>query len=71
MTKQNDKYYRIQVVTYDISNECCEVKFLDYGGTEKVLFSDMWQIRQDFVNLPFQVCYLHPSKLRFYAYVFV
>jgi len=60
VTKQNDKYYRIQVVTYDISNECCEVKFLDYGGTEKVLFSDMWQIRQDFLNLPFQAveCYL-------------
>ena len=63
MTKQNDKYYRIQVVTYDISNECCEVKFLDYGGTEKVLFSDMWQIRQDFLNLPFQVCYLYGSVI--------
>jgi len=60
VTKQNDKYYRIQVVSYDISNDCCEVKFLDYGGTEKVDISEMWQIRQDFLNLPFQAveCYL-------------
>ena len=55
VTKQNDKYYRIQVVSYDISNDCCEVKFLDYGGKEKVDISEMWQIRQDFLNLPFQV----------------
>jgi len=60
VTKQNDKYYRIQIVSYDISTDCCEVKFLDYGGTEKVDTSELLQIRQDFLNLPFQAveCYL-------------
>jgi A-kinase anchor protein 1 len=60
VTKQNDKYYRIQIVSYDISTDCCEVKFLDYGGTEKIDTSEMLQIRQDFLNLPFQAveCYL-------------
>ena len=56
VTKLEDKCYRIQVVsTDDISNDCCEVKFLDYGGFDKIAVSELWQIRQDFLNLPFQV----------------
>lgn len=61
VTKLEDKCYRIQVVsTDDISNDCCEVKFLDYGGFDKIAVSELWQIRQDFLNLPFQAveCYL-------------
>ena len=68
MTKLDDKCYRIQIVsTDDISNDCCEVKFLDYGGFDKIAVSELWQIRQDFLNLPFQVrhklvylCFVHP-----------
>ena len=56
VTKLDDKCYRIQIVsTDDISNDCCEVKFLDYGGFDKIAVSELWQIRQDFLNLPFQV----------------
>jgi len=60
VTKQNDKYYRVQVVSFDISNDCCEVKFLDSGGYANIDISELWQIRQDFLNLPFQAveCYL-------------
>jgi len=62
VTKQNDKYYRIQVVSFDdiSENDCCEVKYLDYGGTDNIDVSKLWQIRQDFLNLPFQAveCYL-------------
>ena len=53
--KAEDRYYRLQVVNYDISSDCCEVKFLDFGGYETVDVSDLLQIRQDFMNLPFQV----------------
>jgi len=58
--KAEDRYYRLQVVNYDISSDCCEVKFLDFGGYETVDVSDLLQIRQDFMNLPFQAveCYL-------------
>jgi len=60
VSKLEDKYYRIQVVSYDISNDRCEVKFLDYGGYDNIDVSELWQIRQDFLNLPFQAveCYL-------------
>ena len=55
VSKLEDKYYRLQVVSYDISNDRCEVKFLDYGGYDNIDVSELWQIRQDFLNLPFQV----------------
>ena len=56
VAKFEDKYHRLQVVSYnDVSNDCCEVKFLDYGGYDTVQVSELWQIRQDFMNLPFQV----------------
>jgi A-kinase anchor protein 1 len=44
-----------QVVSYDVPTDCCEVKFLDYGGYDTVYASDLWQIRSDFLTLPFQV----------------
>ena len=50
-----DKYYRVQVVSFFDQNERCEVKFLDYGGYENVEIGQLLQIRQDFLNLPFQV----------------
>jgi len=58
--KDQDKYYRVQVVEFDVENGCCEVKFLDYGGFARVQTGDLIQIRQDFLNLPFQAveCYL-------------
>ena len=56
IAKLEDKYYRLQITSYDITEDCCEVKFLDYGGFGTFLVSDLLQIRSDFLTLPFQVC---------------
>jgi len=60
VAKFDDKYYRLQIVSHDTSTDCCEVKFLDYGGFDMVQVSELWQIRQDFMSLPFQAveCFL-------------
>ena len=55
IAKLEDKYYRLQIVSYDITEDCCEVKFLDYGGFGTFQVSDLLQIRSDFLTLPFQV----------------
>jgi len=60
VAKFEDKYYRLQISAYDIDNDCCEFKYLDYGGYDSVEASELLQVRQDFLNLPFQAveCYL-------------
>lgn len=55
VAKYDDRYYRLQIVAYDASQESCEVKFLDYGGYDVANVDDLWQIRSDFLTLPFQV----------------
>ena len=55
VAKFEDKYYRLQISAYDIDNDCCEFKYLDYGGYDSVEASELLQVRQDFLNLPFQV----------------
>lgn len=58
--KFDNKWYRVQIVSYDSSSDSCDVKFLDYGGYSTVYANDLWQIRSDFLTLPFQAveCYL-------------
>merc|ERR1712029_466074 len=48
------------ISAYDIDNDCCDFKYLDYGGYDSVEASELLQVRQDFLNLPFQAveCYL-------------
>lgn len=60
VAKVEDRYYRLQVYSYNVSEDCCEVKFLDYGGFGTFYVSDLKQIRSDFLSLPFQAveCYL-------------
>ena len=58
VAKFEDKYYRLQISAYDIDNDCCEFKYLDYGGYDSVEASELLQVRQDFLNLPFQVRFL-------------
>ena len=55
IAKLEDKYYRLQITSFDITEDCCEVKFLDYGGFGTFYVSDLLQIRSDFLTLPFQV----------------
>ncbi|XP_074603983.1 KH domain-containing protein akap-1-like [Brevipalpus obovatus] len=56
-------WYRAMVVSI-LGEDECEVKFVDYGGYEKVSISSLRQIRYDFMTLPFQAseCYLANIK---------
>lgn len=60
VAKFENQYFRLQIVSYDDTEECCEVKFLDYGGYGTFYVTDLKQIRTDFLTLPFQAveCYL-------------
>ena len=62
VAKFEDKYYRLQISAYDIDNDCCEFKYLDYGGYDSIEASELLQVCQDFLNLPFQVCFLLKSQ---------
>ena len=55
VSKFEDKYYRLQISAFDLDNNSCEFKYLDYGGYDNTEASNLLQIRQDFLNLPFQV----------------
>ena len=55
VAKFENQYFRLQIVSYDDTEECCEVKFLDYGGYGTFYVTDLKQIRTDFLTLPFQV----------------
>ena len=55
VAKFDDRYYRLQISAHDSENNSCEFKYLDYGGYATIDTSELLQIRQDFLNLPFQV----------------
>lgn len=55
VAKYEGKWYRVHVVTFDCSNNTCDVKFLDVGGYAAVSVADLRKIRSDFLTLPFQV----------------
>lgn len=51
----NGFWYRVQICDSDADDEQrCLVKFLDFGGYMNVSFSELRQIRTDFMTLPFQ-----------------
>jgi len=50
----DDKWYRCQVVSYNSAEDTCEIKFVDHGGYTTVPASDLRQLKQDFLRLPFQ-----------------
>ncbi|ESO95396.1 hypothetical protein LOTGIDRAFT_215053 [Lottia gigantea] len=56
----SDGWYRAQVVQVYIDLQECDIKFVDYGGFERVPMSQLKQIRSDFMTLPFQAveCYI-------------
>ncbi|MEE6469959.1 hypothetical protein FKM82_008822 [Ascaphus truei] len=49
-----DAWWRAQVVAYLKDSEEVEIRYVDYGGYEKVKIEILRQIRSDFVTLPFQ-----------------
>lgn len=56
----DERWYRVQVVSFDESSHFCYVKFVDYGGYATLPLTDLRKIRSDFLKLPFQAieCYL-------------
>ncbi|XP_067394150.1 A-kinase anchor protein 1, mitochondrial [Emydura macquarii macquarii] len=47
-------WWRAQVVGYFKDNSEVEIRYVDYGGYERVKIDTLRQIRSDFVTLPFQ-----------------
>jgi len=63
----DDKWYRCQVVSYKSEDDTCEIKFVDHGGYTTVPASDLRQLKQDFLRLPFQavevyLAHVEPAK---------
>jgi len=60
VARNNDAWYRCLVVSYDKVEDCCQIKYVDYGIYDSVKAEDLRQIRTDFLNMPFQAveCYL-------------
>ncbi|XP_073520680.1 A-kinase anchor protein 1, mitochondrial [Phyllobates terribilis] len=50
----DDAWWRAQVVAYYKDSEEVEIRYVDYGGYERVKIEILRQIRSDFVTLPFQ-----------------
>ncbi|OCT95163.1 hypothetical protein XELAEV_18012847mg [Xenopus laevis] len=51
---EDNAWWRAQVVAYFKDSEEVEIRYVDYGGYEKVKVDILRQIRSDFVTLPFQ-----------------
>lgn len=49
-----ENWYRVQIVTHDTENQCCLVKYLDYGGYANAPVAKLRQIRTDLMGVPFQ-----------------
>ena len=50
----DDKWYRCQVVSFNSTNDTCDIKFVDHGGYTTVAVSALRQLKADFLRLPFQ-----------------
>lgn len=50
----DNAWWRAQVVAYYKDSEEVEIRYVDYGGYERVKTEILRQIRSDFVTLPFQ-----------------
>uniref|UniRef100_A0A803JK43 A-kinase anchoring protein 1 n=1 Tax=Xenopus tropicalis TaxID=8364 RepID=A0A803JK43_XENTR len=51
---EDNAWWRAQVVAYFKDEEEVEIRYVDYGGYERVKVDTLRQIRSDFVTLPFQ-----------------
>lgn len=49
-----ETWLRVQIVSHDTDSEMCLVKYLDYGGYDNILGTDLKQIRTDFMTVSFQ-----------------
>lgn len=47
-------WVRIEIVDHDSVAQICIGKYLDYGGYCSLPFSELRQIRTDFMTIPFQ-----------------
>lgn len=47
-------WWRAQVITFYKENNEVEIRYVDYGGYDRVKINTLRQIRSDFVTLPFQ-----------------
>ncbi|KAK1899379.1 A-kinase anchor protein 1 mitochondrial [Dissostichus eleginoides] len=47
-------WWRAQVITFDKETNEVEIRYVDYGGYDRVKIDTLRQIRSDFVTLPFQ-----------------
>ncbi|XP_059187028.1 A kinase (PRKA) anchor protein 1b [Centropristis striata] len=47
-------WWRAQVITFYKENNEVEIRYVDYGGYDRVKIDSLRQIRSDFVTLPFQ-----------------
>lgn len=47
-------WWRAQVITFYKENNEVEIRYVDYGGYDRVKIDTLRQIRSDFVTLPFQ-----------------
>ncbi|KAL8615275.1 hypothetical protein ACOMHN_051767 [Nucella lapillus] len=59
-SESDGQWYRVEVIgVYPAENEC-QLKYVDYGGYDRVSASCLRQIRSDFMSLPFQAteCFL-------------
>lgn len=60
VARNNDAWYRCLVLSYNEVEDCCQIKYVDYGIYDSIKAEDLRQIRSDFLSLPFQAveCYL-------------
>ncbi|XP_054456949.1 A kinase (PRKA) anchor protein 1b [Anoplopoma fimbria] len=49
-----DAWWRAQVITFYKETNEVEIRYVDYGGYDRVKIDSLRQIRSDFVTLPFQ-----------------
>ncbi|XP_034384832.1 A kinase (PRKA) anchor protein 1b [Cyclopterus lumpus] len=49
-----DAWWRAQVITFYKETDEVEIRYVDYGGYDRVKIDSLRQIRSDFVTLPFQ-----------------
>ncbi|XP_042372307.1 A-kinase anchor protein 1, mitochondrial-like, partial [Plectropomus leopardus] len=47
-------WWRAQVITFYKETSEVEIRYVDYGGYDRVKIDSLRQIRSDFVTLPFQ-----------------
>lgn len=49
-----NNWIRIEVISNDNETQTCYARYLDYGGYSTISYTDLRQIRTDFMTIPFQ-----------------